>query len=323
MDWYVSRCAELSGPRLEKTEAFLKKMGLKYEGGADYTVQLVSDASEILANGSLCGNVLKYIAVDPRLQGEGAALSVVSELVSEAMRRGITKLFLFTKASNEMLFRGIGFYTLAATRDVCFMENSRTGLDRWLASVERFEGVVGAAVMNCNPFTLGHRYLIETAAKAVDHLYVFVVSEDASRFPFEDRIRLVKNGTKDLKNVHVIPSGDYMISLATFPTYFLKEGADAESVYAALDLTLFGERIAPKLNITKRFVGTEPYSPVTNGYNGIMKRLLPRMGVEVVELERLRGISASRVREALDRGDLAAVRDLVPEGTLKYLEHIE
>ncbi|MBO4385291.1 MAG: [citrate (pro-3S)-lyase] ligase [Clostridia bacterium] len=294
-------------------------MGLRYEGGADYTVQLVSDCGEILANGSLCGKVLKFIAVDPRLQGEGAALTVVSELVSEAMMRGITKLFLFTKASNEMLFRGIGFYTLAATRDVCFMENARAGLDRWLGSIEKFEGTVGAAVMNCNPFTLGHRYLIETAAKAVDHLYVFVVSEDRSRFPFEDRLALVKKGTEDIKNVHVMPSGDYMISFATFPTYFLKDGTDAESVYASLDAALFGERIAPKLNITKRFVGTEPYSPVTNAYNEAMKKLLPRCGVEVVEIERFRGISASSVREALDRGELSSLKELVPDGTLRYL----
>lgn len=320
MESYVSRGVELSGARLEKTEAFLAGMGLRYEGGADYTVQLVSDCGEILANGSLCGKVLKYIAVDPRLQGEGAALTVVSELVSEAMLRGITKLFLFTKAQNEMLFRGIGFYTLASTRDVCFMENTRSGLDRWLASVERFEGTIGAAVMNCNPFTLGHRYLIETAAKAVDHLYVFVVSEDRSLFPFEDRLRLVTEGTADLDNVHVVPSGEYMISLATFPTYFLKEGADAESVYAALDVTLFGERIAPKLNITKRFVGTEPYSHVTRGYNEVMKELLPRCGVEVVEIERFGGISASRVRGALNLNDTASISDLVPECTLRYLK---
>ena len=63
--------------------------------------------------------------------------------------------------------------------------------------------------MNCNPFTLGHRYLIEQASEKVDHLYVFVVEEDKSFFPFSDRIGLVKKGTADLKNITVKPSGKY------------------------------------------------------------------------------------------------------------------
>ena len=319
MDFYLSQDAVLAGERLAKTEDFLAASGLRYEGGSDYCVQLISDDGEIVGNGCLCGNILKYIAVDPRLQGEGAALTLVSQLVEEAFRRGITKLFLFTKASNEMLFRGVGFYTLAATRDVCFMENSRSGLSRWLDGVPRYEGTVGAAVMNCNPFTKGHRYLIETAAAAVDRLYVFVVSEDRSLFPFADRLRMVMLGTEDLKNVTVLPSGEYMISQATFPTYFLKDGADADSVYAALDLTLFGSKIAPALNISKRFVGTEPYCAVTNNYNEVMKRLLPSFGVEVCEIPRTGGISASRVREALDRGDIGSVRRLVPASTYEYI----
>ncbi|MBR0136668.1 MAG: [Clostridia bacterium] len=319
MDFYPQAGVILTPERIEKTEEFLNKMGLRYEGGADYTVQLVSEYGEILGNGCLCGNVLKYIAVDDRLQGEGAALTLVSELVAESYRRGVTKLFLFTKASNEMLFRGVGFYTLAATNEVCFMENTRTGLTRWLASIEKREGVTGAIVMNCNPFTRGHRYLIETASKEVDDLIIFVVSEDRSRFPFEARYNMVLRGTADLPNVRVLPSGEYMISSATFPTYFIKDTAKVESIYAALDLTLFAQKIAPALNITKRFVGTEPYCSVTRNYNEIMKELLPQYGVEVIEVERFGGISASSVREALDKGDAAAVDELVPASTAEYL----
>lgn len=319
MDFFIDSGVSLRGERLKKTEDFLARMGLRYEGGADHTVQLVSDSGEILGSGSLCGNILKYIAVDPALQGEGAALSLVSELTAEAMRRGVTKLFLFTKASNEMLFRGMGFYTLASTRDVCFMENTRNGLSRWLASVPRYEGTVGAAVMNCNPFTKGHRYLIETAAKAVDRLYVFVVSEDRSRFSFRDRFEMVRLGTEDLGNVTVLPSGEYMISRATFPTYFLKDSSKAGSAYASLDVTLFGEKIAPALGITKRFVGTEPYCAVTSDYNSVMKALLPSFGVEVVEIPRIGGISASRVREALDNNRTSELDELVPASTLRYM----
>lgn len=323
MEFYPQTGVLLTPERLKRTEDFLSKMGLIYEGGADYTVQLVSEYGEILGNGCLCGSVLKYIAVDERLQGEGAALTVVSELVSEAYRRGIVKLFLFTKAANEMLFRGTGFYTVAATKDVCFMENSRSGLNRWLASVPRFEGSIGAAVMNCNPFTLGHRYLIETAAKLVDHLYVFVVSEDSSFFPFADRFDMVKRGTDDISNVHVLPSGEYMISKGTFPTYFIKDRGNIESIYAELDLTLFGQKIAAPLGITRRFVGTEPYCPVTRNYNDVMKELLPRFGIEVIEIERRGGISASRVREALEKGEIPALDELVPVTTLEHLTKME
>lgn len=319
MDFYPVSGVTLTKERLEKTENFLHAMGLRYEGGADYTVQLVSEYGEILGNGCLCGNVLKYIAVAPVLQGEGAAQTIVSELVSEAFRRGITKLFLFTKAGNEMLFRGAGFYTVVSTNEVCFMENTRNGFDRWLNKIERHEGVTGAAVMNCNPFTLGHRYLIKTAASMVDHLDIFVVSEDRSRFSFADRIEMVKRGTADIGNVTVCPSGDYMISSATFPTYFMKDEVSAESANARLDLTLFAEKIAPALNITKRFVGTEPYCPVTNRYNELMKEMLPARGVEVVELTRMGGVSASFVRAALERKDLEAVRRLVPGTTLELI----
>ena len=324
MPFSVSSGVALTGERLAKTKGFLHKMGLAYECGAEYTVQLLSEYGDILGNGCLCGRVLKYIAVDPSLQGEGGATAIISELVSEAYRRGITKLFLFTKAGNEDTFRGVGFYTVVATDEVCFMENSRRGIDRWLSSLKKAPegGVVGAAVMNCNPFTLGHRYLIETAAAQVDTLMVFVVSEDKSRFSFDQRYRMVQRGTEDIKNVIVQPSGDYMISHATFPTYFMKEGQDKLAANARLDLELFGRRIAPALNITRRFVGTEPYCAVTRSYNELMKAMLPAMGVEVTEIPRIGGISASRVREALDRGDLQAIGGLVPASTLSLLaEH--
>jgi [citrate (pro-3S)-lyase] ligase len=244
---------------------------------------------------------------------------LVSELISEAYRRGITKLFLFTKAGNEMLFRGAGFYTVVSTNEVCFMENTRNGFDRWLSRLPRYDGTVGAAVVNCNPFTFGHRYLLKTAAEAVDHLDIFVVSEDRSAFRFEDRLEMVKRGTADIANAAVCPSGDYMISAATFPTYFMKDEASAESANARLDLTLFAEKIAPALNITKRFVGTEPYCPVTNRYNELMKEVLPAHGIEVVELQRMGGVSASFVRKALERKDLEAVRRLVPATTLDLI----
>ncbi len=185
---------------------------------------------------------------------------------------------------------------------------------------------VGAIVMNCNPFTLGHRYLIEQAAGRCGHLVVFVVEEDRSVFPFKDRLRLVKEGTEDLRNVNVLPSGQFILSSKTFSEYFNKSKLQDRIVDPSMDVELFGRDIAPCLHITKRFVGTEPFDTVTRQYNSEMKKLLPKYGVEVVEIERTglanekTPISASEVRRCILTGKLDTVRVMVPETTYAYIE---
>ena len=181
----------------------------------------------------------------------------------------------------------------------------------------------GCAVMNCNPFTLGHRYLIETAAKQVDYLIVFVVEENKSYFPFEDRIMLVKQGTADLKNVYVVPSGNLIISAVTFPGYFLKDNPEKSVIDSSSDVEIFGRYIAPALGITKRFVGEEPTDIVTNHYNETMKSFLPQFGIELIIIRRKQSgsviISASTVRKYLKKKDFDAIQKFVPETTFSYL----
>ena len=58
--------------------------------------------------------------------------------------------------------------------------------------------------------------------KKNDLVYVFVVNTDLSLFKTSERFELVKAGTADLKNVIVVDGGDYMVSYATFPAYFLE-----------------------------------------------------------------------------------------------------
>ena len=43
-----------------------------------------------------------------------------------------------------------------------------------------------------DPFTNGHLYLVEYAARHCDNLYVFVLSEDKSVFPADVRFSLVE-----------------------------------------------------------------------------------------------------------------------------------
>lgn len=183
----------------------------------------------------------------------------------------------------------------------------------------------GAIVMNCNPFTNGHLYLIEQSAKQVDWLYVFVVSEDKSRFPFHDRFRLVREGVKKrCGNVSVIPSGNLILSAGTFPEYFVKETMDEEVVLdTSSDVEIFAKYIAPLLNISVRFAGEEPFDAVTRQYNRDMKRVLPQYGMRFVEIprktENQEVISASRVRALLAKGDFEGIKHLVPEVTYRYL----
>ena len=177
----------------------------------------------------------------------------------------------------------------------------------------------GVVVMNCNPFTLGHRYLIEQAAKQVERLYVMVVKEDCSLFAYTERKAMVEQGVADIENVNVIDGSDYAISRATFPTYFLKRLDDAADTQMLLDLDLFRRHIAPALGATVRFVGTEPTDQLTRRYNQLMHEALK----DVRETDRLEkdgyAVSASRVRKAMEEGDMNTIRQLVPPTTLPYI----
>lgn len=318
----------LRGENLVQWQTFMDRMGLHTEGPAETTVLLREDGC-IAASGSRQGNVLKYLAVDPAYQGEGLTASLLTALRRDAFAQGIRHLFLYTKPRNQALFAPLFFYPVAKTDQVLLMEDRKNGVRDFVQSLEApcTHGTVGAAVMHCDPFTKGHRWLIETAAARCDWLYIFVLSEDRGRFPAGDRLELVRRGTADLKNVTVHPTGPYLISSATFPSYFLKDRATAGDVQCRLDIEIFARQFAPRFGITRRFVGTEPLCPVTAQYNENLARLLPGMGVELCRLDRLEQngapISASAVRALLGRGDPDALKALVPETTFAYLKERE
>ena len=183
--------------------------------------------------------------------------------------------------------------------------------------------VIGSVVMNCNPFTLGHEYLIESACKQVDFLYIFVVEENKSYFSFEDRIDLVKKGVAHLKNVKVIPSGKFIISSLTFSEYFDKANLAGTTIDTSLDVETFAQQIAPCLDITIRFVGEEPLDPITNQYNKSMKEILPKYGIQLKEIARKESgesvISASRVRKYIEEKNWNEIKKLVPNTTYDFL----
>ena len=317
-------CYGLQGRKKALWQAFLQKAGLEPDEALQATV-LVWQDGEIIATGSRQDNILKCIAVDDAHQGEGLTGTLLTQLRQDAFANGYSHLFLYTKPKNKWMFSSLFFYPIAQTKDVLLMENKEHGIRDFLATLPngQAQGTVGAAVMNCNPFTKGHRYLIETAAKECDHVYIFVLSEDKSEFSAEDRMNMVKLGTADLANVTVLPTGPYLISSATFPTYFLKDREQAGTVQCLLDIDIFCKYYAPKFSVTRRYVGTEPLSPMTNQYNQALLACLPEKGIAVRQIPRLEQddlpVSASAVRAALATGEYEKLRRFVPETTYQYL----
>lgn len=320
--------SSLQGRRLNVWEQLLQKTDLAPEEMPEQIVLLWED-DDLVATGSRQGNILKYLAIDPAHQGEGLLSTLITALRQEAFRQGQQHLFLYTKPSNEHLFRDLMFYPVAVTDKVLLMENKPNGVQNFLRTLpaETCAGTVGAAVMNCDPFTLGHRYLVESAAKECDKLYIFVLSEDRGHFSAADRLAMVKAGTVDLENVTVLPTGPYLISAATFPTYFLKDRDGAEQVQCLLDIAIFCKYFAPHFGIQRRYVGTEPLSPMTGKYNEALKANLPAKGIEVQELARLEKdgtpVSASAVRKALAENDWDTLKKLVPPTTFDHLQKIK
>lgn len=315
----------ISGWKRELWTAFLRKMDL----AADETLEctcLVWEDGTIIATGSRQENILKCVAVDPARQGEDLTATVLTQLRQDAFAAGHKHLFLYTKPKNQFLFSSLFFYPIAKTDQVLLMEDRPGGVDNFVKNLPSpvTQGKIGAAVMNCNPFTKGHRYLIETAAKDCDHLYVFVLSEDKSQFPAADRLELAKAGTADIPNVTVLPTGPYLISSATFPTYFLKEREKARTVQCRLDIEVFAKHYAPHFGIKYRYVGTEPLSQMTDQYNKALLQYLPEHGITVRQIPRLEEgnapISASFVRSLLGKNRPDILRTLVPETTFAYLE---
>lgn len=317
----------MRGNKLQKLKEFLLKQELAYEEGIEFTVNLCDNEGNIAATGSLEGNILKCIAVSQCIQGEGLSARIVTTLISQGITNGHSHLFLFTKPDNINIFKDLGFYLIAVTDNAALMENKKHGISEFVNSLKSSpyadSGNIGAIVLNCNPFTKGHLYLIETAAKQCNLLHLFVVSEDKSVFKANVRYNLVKTGVEHLSNVLVHPTSDYLISSATFPTYFIKDKYKAEDINCELDLTIFSEYFAKILNISKRFVGTEPYDKVTASYNIQMKKFLGSRGIEVIEITRKEDgeepISASRVRKLMINGDYEKIKKIVPEVTYNYL----
>lgn len=349
---YISEAPLSLNSVRRRVEAFLAANGLRLAPLDRYVVVTRDeDGDEILAGGGLDGNVIKCVAVSESARSEGLMNILVSRLIAIAREEGRESVKAFTKPENEGIFKSLGFGLLASAPKAILMENGRGGLPeykKYLASLAR-PGRNGAIVMNANPFTKGHRYLVEQAASLVDNLYVIVVREDRSRFPYVERKAMIEAGCTGLDNVVVCEGSDYAISAATFPTYFLKKLDDATDTQIALDLDLFVNHIAQPLGVTVRFAGSEPEDALTRRYNELMAEILPgtsvavvrqdhqpdselvegsavrqaRRPIDFVEIPRLeqkgKPLSATSLRRALDKGGFKEAMEYIPKSTVPYL----
>ncbi len=305
----------------KQVDALLQQEGIRRDGNLDYTCGIFDPEGRLVATGSCFGPTLRCFAVDRSRQGEGLLNQVVTRLMEYEGERGIFHLFVYTKLSSVRFFRDLGFQEIARVENtLSFLENRPRGFQDFCAALEasRRPGKSAVVVMNANPFTLGHRFLVEKAASENDTVHLFVLEEDASLVPFSVRWNLVQAGTADLPNVICHASGPYLISSATFPSYFLRDEAAVIEGHARLDLALF-RSIAEALGASSRYVGEEPTSQVTGLYNTILARELPAMGLQCVIVPRLTaggtGVSASTVRSLIHDGRLEDIRPLVPETT--------
>ena len=332
-------------------ETFLQANGLRYDD-VDYYAALVDESSdEMIAGGGLKGCVIKCVAVADGHKGEAVANVIVSHLLAKANEDGYQCVKLYTKPHNRQLFESLSFRLIAEAPNAILMETGVGGIEKWSDELRikndelrirsdelritndelgvrndelRIKSVrkpIGAIVMNANPFTLGHRFLVEQSSELVERLYVVVVREDCSMFSYSERKAMVIQGVRDIGNVVVVDGSDYAVSAATFPTYFLKQISDVTDTQITLDLDIYRRRIAPALGATVRFFGSEPTDPLTRRYNELMHQQLGEDHVHEIQRKQQDGspISASRVRKTMLEGRLWDAIQMVPPTTIPYI----
>lgn len=315
---------------------FLQPLGFEFEPAeVEFTIILYTLKGDIVGTGSHQGRILKYVAVSPKFR-DSTAFALIVTFLTEKLLAIYKNTYVFTRPQNAVYFIGLGFKEIAKSEPLfCVLEfgfETIVNYQNYLNSLKSplVSNNIASIVVNCNPFTLGHQFLIEKASQENDLLYLFVVEENRSVFPFDIRWNLIKKGISHLKNVIMVRGGDYIVSGWIFPSYFLKNElvSDIMRKQAELDVRIFADYVVPILNIKKRYVGTENYCKTTAAYNLAMQQILPNYGVEVIEITRKCSandwnngncISASIVRAAIKNNQLNEVLDYLPNSTKEFL----
>ncbi|WP_026389312.1 GNAT family N-acetyltransferase [[Acholeplasma] multilocale] len=306
---------------------FVNKENFKLED-FDYSIYLVNEKDKIIATCSKRLNVLKCLVVSPDYHGQNLAKILIEVITKQIQQEKFEEVFVITKSENKTFFEKYNFNLIYSNGKTMFMTNNKSSIQSYKDHIieNSKKGENGAIVVNANPFTKGHLYLVETAASEVENLYVIPVKEDASFFSYEERLAMIKSGTRHLKNVKVLDGSNYIISKSIFPSYFIQCPEELIKQQTRFDSEVFCELFKEGLNIKKRFVGTEPFSPTTKMYNDAMKEVLCSNDIQVIEIERIKfngtEISASLCRRLLE-DDFEKLVDLVPLTTIDALRGMD
>lgn len=322
---------------LKLVSEFLKKNGFDYKPEeVDRTMIIYNLNDEIIGTGSFKKQTLKFVVVDPKFRESTAFAWIVTSLTDKILENH-KRCFVYTRPQNAILFESIGFHEIARAEPLFsvleFGFKLISDYQNYLLENKKETKTdnIAAIVVNCNPFTMGHLYLIEKAAKENELLYLFIVEEDLSTFPYLIRKKLIIEGISHLKNVVILSTGPYIVSGAIFPNYFLKSESwnEISQKQAEVDVSIFAKYIVPTLNIKRRYVGTENYCMTTKAYNDAMKKILPENNCEVIEVTRKaigmndknepNYISASKIRKAIKEDKLNDIIDFLPNSTRNFL----
>lgn len=302
---------------------FLRTHHLDYEWDIDYAI-LIYEHNEIIATASLANNVMKCFLVREDHKHQNITNKMFHHLEDILKERGMNHFFVFTSPENEKIFLSLNMHKIVETMNTMLFEGGKN-IKNVLADLKSEYNVSdnkkACVIINANPMTNGHLYLIETASKENEEVLVFVVSEDLSSFPFEDRFEIIKNATKHLSNVIVLPTLSYLVSKLTFPKYFLKEDQLINEEQTLVDVLVYKRYYCKIFNINKRYLGEEPFSFNTNKYNETLKAYLIDHVQVVKRKEHLnKAISASIVRQLIKNNNLEKIEEFVPHATMDYFE---
>ena len=317
---------------LSQINILLEKYDIRFENNVDYTIGKF-DNDRLIATASTYKNIIKCVAIDEIYQASEIFNELISNVINKIYENGYEDIFIYTKPIYERSFGSLGFKKIESVdEDLVFMEKSSFGINYFLDNLknERIDGdIVSSIVVNANPFTLGHRYLIDYALKNSNFVHIFILSEDVSFFKTKDRINMLKAGVSDLTNVKVHESGSYIISASTFPSYFIKEDRSVTKIHAKLDAKIFKKYISKALGIDIRFVGSEPLSEKTNIYNETLNEVFndpsnkDGPSLRILDRKKLDGevISASKVRFLINEGKFDKTKPLLPASTYEYIKN--
>ena len=181
----------------------------------------------------------------------------------------------------------------------------------------------GLVLIHACPFTKGHKYLVDTALKTVDHLFVFVVAEYFHGYSVFDRYDMVRKALESYNNVTVLQSEKYFVNKQLFPEYGQRTSPLNNTDDVERNEKLLASILCDKLGITHRFIGEEPNDQVTAKYNCIVKKYCEQYNIKCCVVPRMTidGIivSAKTFRKMLSAGDIANARKFVPITTLTHI----